>query len=110
MGNFECLQADTSFSFSTDYEDSEAGLFPIASRFNHACNPIQTVDWHYNDDNQTLEMIVQADVVKAGEELTISYDSLSPLGLYDRYGFKCSCGGCPGLSDEELAEREKSQW
>jgi hypothetical protein len=71
---------------------------------------MQTVDWHYNDDDQTLEMVVQAEVVKVGEELTISYDSLSPLGLYDRYGFKCSCGGCPGLSDEELAEREKSQW
>ncbi|KAL6920241.1 hypothetical protein ACHAPO_000898 [Fusarium lateritium] len=87
-----------------------AGLFPIASRFNHACEPINSVKWHYSDINDILEMTVQAESVQAGQELTISYDALSPVALYDRYGFQCSCGGCQGVSDQELAEREEYQW
>ncbi|RGP77414.1 set 5 [Fusarium longipes] len=92
------------------YYDAEAGLFPIASRFNHACSPMNNVNWHYNYVDETLEMVVKAESIEAGQELTISYDTLSPMALYDRYGFQCGCGGCPGLSDRELAERDEYQW
>ncbi|GKU03112.1 set protein 5 [Fusarium langsethiae] len=94
----------------TGYYRDEAGLFPIASRFNHACEPMNSVNWYYHYTDGTLEMTVQAKSIEAGQELTISYDALSPVALYDRYGFQCSCGGCPGLSDQELAEREEYQW
>jgi hypothetical protein len=107
--------ADSTTSFaiadpSTGYYNAEAGLFLIASRFNHACEPMNNVNWHYSYVDETLEMIVQAESIEVGQELTISYDALSPMALYDRYGFQCRCGGCPGLSDRELAEREELQW
>jgi hypothetical protein len=106
--------ANPTTSFSTanpsTYNYDEAGLFPIASRFNHACEPINSVKWHYSYIDDTLEMTVQAKSVKVGQELTISYDALSPMALYNRYGFQCSCGGCRGVSDQELAEREEYQW
>ncbi|EKJ71318.1 hypothetical protein NXS19_001737 [Fusarium pseudograminearum] len=88
----------------------EAGLFPIASRFNHACEPMNSVKWHYSHADGNLKMTIQAKSIEAGKELTITYDTLSPIALYDRYGFQCSCGGCPGLSDWELKEREECQW
>ncbi|RFU77821.1 set domain-containing [Trichoderma arundinaceum] len=80
-----------------------AGLFPIAARFNHACYPANNVDYQYDHDNNALTMMAREDIA-AGKELTISYGmNLSPLLLYLCYGFRCSCGGCKGLNDEEVA-------
>lgn len=71
---------------------------------------MNSVKWHYNHADGNLKMTIQAKSIEAGKELTITYDTLSPMALYDRYGFQCSCGGCPGLSDWELKEREECQW
>lgn len=80
-----------------------AGLFPIAARFNHACYPANNVDYRFDHDNNALTMTVREDVA-AGQELTISYGkNLSPELLYFCYGFRCKCGGCKGLNDEEVA-------
>jgi hypothetical protein len=80
-----------------------SGLFPIAARFNHACDPINNVEYEFDHDNGVLTMMVREDVT-AGTELKISYGkNLSPQDLYMCYGFRCSCGGCRGLSDREVA-------
>ncbi|OPB37905.1 hypothetical protein A0O28_0101890 [Trichoderma guizhouense] len=80
-----------------------SGLFPIAARFNHACDPINNVEYEFDHDNGVLAMMVREDVT-AGTELKISYGkNLSPQDLYMCYGFRCSCGGCRGLSDGEVA-------
>ncbi|KKP01960.1 hypothetical protein THAR02_05937 [Trichoderma harzianum] len=71
-----------------------SGLFPIAARFNHACDPINNVEYEFDHDNGVLTMMVREDVA-AGTELKISYGkNLSPQDLYMCYGFRCSCGGC----------------
>ncbi|KAF5674737.1 hypothetical protein FHETE_2811 [Fusarium heterosporum] len=94
----------TTNCFSTGDGD-EAGLFPIASRFNHSCYPKQNVSYYYSDIGNILEMEIRADTVQAGEELTISYGILrTPIDLYFRYGFKCRCGACAGVSEEDLQE------
>ncbi|KAM0349658.1 hypothetical protein ACHAPU_003487 [Fusarium lateritium] len=94
----------TTNCFSTGGGD-EAGLFPISSRFNHSCYPKQNVNYYYSDIGNVLEMEITADTVKAGEELTISYGILrTPVDLYFRYGFKCRCGACAGVSEEDLQE------
>lgn len=80
-----------------------AGLFPIAARFNHACYPVNNVDYRFDHEDNVLTMMVREDIA-AGQELKISYGKkLSPELLYSCYGFRCSCGGCKGLNDEELA-------
>lgn len=79
-----------------------AGLFPIAARFNHACHPINNIDYRVNQANN-LVMTARADIM-AGQELTISYGkNLSPQLLYLCYGFRCRCGYCSGLGDDEIA-------
>ncbi|KAI5457950.1 hypothetical protein BGZ63DRAFT_363367, partial [Mariannaea sp. PMI_226] len=89
-------------SFSTGVGDT-AGLFPIASRFNHSCHPKDNVEYNFNATSHTLEMRVKAQSIPAGEELTISYGMRrTPMDLYLRYGFQCHCGACPGLIDRDL--------
>ncbi|KAH6885955.1 hypothetical protein B0T10DRAFT_492076 [Thelonectria olida] len=87
--------------FSTGVRDL-AGLFVVASRFNHSCRPGDNVEYTFSDDSHSLEMIVKATTITAGQELTISYGTKrTPLDLYFRYGFRCRCGTCPGLPDDE---------
>ncbi|KAK4064057.1 uncharacterized protein Triagg1_9213 [Trichoderma aggressivum f. europaeum] len=55
-----------------------SGLFPIAARFNHACDPINNVEYEFDQDNGVLTLMVREDVT-AGTELKISYgNNLSP--------------------------------
>ncbi|KAL7796833.1 hypothetical protein V8C37DRAFT_371608 [Trichoderma ceciliae] len=80
-----------------------AGLFPIAARFNHACHPINNVEYQFDHDNNTLIMMAREDIT-AGQELTISYvKDWNPQLLYLCYGFRCRCGYCKGLDDEDTA-------
>ena len=83
----------------------EAGLFPIAARFNHACNPNDNIGYTFNEEHRCLEMVVKTDKVSAGEELCISYGyQRTPKDLYLAYGFQCRCQACPGLTDDEVYE------
>ncbi|KAL7939201.1 hypothetical protein V8C35DRAFT_275055 [Trichoderma chlorosporum] len=71
----------------------EAGLFPIAARFNHACDPVNNVEYEFDHEHDVLTMVVREDVA-VGTELKISYGkNLSPQDLYLCYGFRCGCGG-----------------
>ncbi|KAH7133425.1 hypothetical protein B0J13DRAFT_101782 [Dactylonectria estremocensis] len=89
----------TTNCFATGLRD-KAGLFPIASRFNHSCHPKDNVEYTFDRHQNYLEMIVKADTIAAGEELTISYgNERAPIDLFLRYGFRCRCGACPGLID-----------
>ncbi|KAJ4862429.1 SET domain-containing protein [Trichoderma breve] len=70
-----------------------SGLFPIAARFNHACDPINNVEYEFDHDNGVLTMMVREDVA-AGTELKISYGkNLSPQ---DFNGFVRSLRGDMG--------------
>jgi hypothetical protein len=52
-------------------------------------------------------MRVKADYVPKGQELTISYgDELTPMMLYLGYGFRCQCGSCEGVTDEDIKQLE----
>ncbi|POR32863.1 Uncharacterized protein TPAR_06939 [Tolypocladium paradoxum] len=87
-----------------------AGLFPIAARFNHSCHPTQNVDFEYDEASRCLVLYVRADEIAAGEELKISYGKDRTLAeLYMTYGFRCRCGGCPGMSDKDFS-RLTSRW
>lgn len=93
-------------SFATG-RNREAGLFPIAARFNHACEPKNNVQFAYDERRRRLRFWVGADGggggVRAGEELRICYGTTkTPALLWQWYGFRCACGACEGLSDEEV--------
>ncbi|KAJ0292575.1 hypothetical protein CBS470a_002676 [Colletotrichum nupharicola] len=73
-----------------------AGLFPIAARFNHSCNP--KVGHRYDAEEEVLIFEVRAWVIEEGDELTISYGK-DPSVLYYKFGFNCGCGYCGGFDD-----------
>lgn len=88
----------------------QEGLFSIAARFNHACHPADNITYTYDPSLSCLVMSVLAERIPAGEELTISYGSHKPSTLYLWYGFRCRCGACPGMTDEEVRRLENSIW
>ncbi|KAF4820051.1 hypothetical protein CGCSCA5_v004023 [Colletotrichum siamense] len=73
-----------------------AGLFPIAARFNHSCNP--KVGYRYDAEEEVLIFEVRAWVIEEGDELTISYGK-DPSVLYYKFGFNCGCGYCGGFDE-----------
>jgi hypothetical protein len=48
-------------------------------------------------------------VVAAGSELFINYGG-SPLDLYWTYGFRCGCGGCNPLTDEDIRRLKEQEY
>ena len=87
----------------------DLGVFEIASRFNHACKPKLNVMYNFDTRRDIMVFTVVADVVRAGDELLVCYGA-QPLQLYETYGFRCCCGGCLGVSDEEARSVEKVVW
>lgn len=88
----------------------EAGLFPIAARFNHACTPSNNIDFAYDKSSDLLRFWVCVDEIAVGDELKICYGvSKTPDVLYRWYGFRCACGSCDGLSDEAM-DRFAIKW
>lgn len=87
-----------------------AGLFPVASRFNHACHPSQNIGFSFDQHKGLLILWVRAEHVAVGEELKISYrTNHTPEDLYHLYGFLCQCGTCSGINEEQ-AIMIRSQW
>ncbi|KAG5934596.1 hypothetical protein E4U60_003670 [Claviceps pazoutovae] len=77
--------------------DTVAGLFPVASRFNHACHPSQNVHFSFDRNSGLLILSIRAKHVAEGEELKVSYGiDRTPEDLYHLYGFICQCGTCSG--------------
>jgi hypothetical protein len=75
---------------------SEGGLFPEASRINHACLP----NCQYTqNDNIGEETIHAVRLISKGEEITISYTDKGPFesqrrSLKNLFGFDCTCELC----------------
>ncbi|CAG9986977.1 unnamed protein product [Clonostachys byssicola] len=89
-----------SFSINPDCQ----GLFAVASRFNHACAPSHNLEYRFDPTTGCMIFSVGAEPIKDGDELTISYGfGLRPIDLYRYYGFRCLCGACAGLTDEEIS-------
>jgi hypothetical protein len=86
-----------------------SALFPIASRFNHACHPLHNVAYRY-DDAHGLIVLTTTRAVARGDELTITYSRI-PMLLPSHWGFVCRCGGeCAPYLREMLAYRAPGQW
>lgn len=89
----------------------EAGLFLVASRFNHACTPADTVEYEYDSRRGCLVLKVLADTINSGDELFISYGrGRTPDVLFLWYGFRCACGACVGLTEEEAEKLLRVDW
>ncbi|KAK7914300.1 hypothetical protein PG985_012003 [Apiospora marii] len=83
----------------------QAGIFLVAARFNHACNPRNNVSYKFDnkhDGGKRRITFTMTRDVPAGTELTITYGSCREE-LYCQWGFVCQCGGCVPLSDEDVA-------
>ncbi|KAI1392700.1 SET domain-containing protein [Hypoxylon trugodes] len=81
-------------------------VYSIGARFNHACNPINSVAYRV-EPGCTMEFRVNRDV-PAGTELTVAYGRLSPRELYILWGFRCACGACKPLTDRDIARMEEN--
>lgn len=88
------------------YDFGIIGVYNAASRLNHACSWVANIDYTFDANNSDAIVLNVSKLVKAGSELFISYGG-SPLSLYERYGFRCCCGGCKGVSDQHLTILKK---
>jgi hypothetical protein len=75
---------------------SEGGLFPEASRINHACLPNCQHTWNDNIGEETIHAVRR---ICKGEEITISYADIGTFesrrrGLKTSFGFDCTCELC----------------
>ncbi|KAF4633788.1 hypothetical protein G7Y89_g4333 [Cudoniella acicularis] len=75
---------------------SEGGLFPEASRINHACVPNCQHTWNDNIGEETIHAVRH---ISKGEEITISYADTGPFesrrhSLKESFGFECTCELC----------------
>jgi SET domain len=79
------------------------GVYPTICLINHSCPPNAHNSWNSDAEWETIHAIRY---IKAGEEITISYDEGSPSDsrrahLKDAFGFDCKCGLC-SLPPSEL--------
>jgi len=95
----------TSFPASTN--GGGAGVFQIASRFNHSCVPNAHFSWNERlgggEGRMTVHVVKD---VKEGEEITLSYcDPYYDPALrgweLQHYGFVCDCAACGDSGVEE---------
>jgi SET domain len=75
---------------------SEGGLFPEASRINHACVPNCQHTWNDNIGEETIHAVRR---ISKGEEITISYANTGTFEsrrrhLKKSFAFDCSCKLC----------------
>ncbi|KAK3336703.1 hypothetical protein B0T19DRAFT_396421 [Cercophora scortea] len=91
----------------------EIGIYPTASRFNHACTPKRNVKFHIVAGTGDAITLTMAQDAAPGEELLISYGG-TPFQLLTTFGFRCGCGGCELRSARDLAvmrgEEEMEWW
>lgn len=88
------------------YAKGIISVFNVASRLNHACPPVANILYDFDAQNGDAIKMTISRQVKAGSELFISYGG-SPMSLYERYGFRCCCGGCEGVSDVDITIKKK---
>ncbi|KAI1153156.1 hypothetical protein F4825DRAFT_474938 [Nemania diffusa] len=81
------------------YVSSGSSVFLVSSRFNHACNHRNNVDYAYDGAKKCMVFMTKTKIL-AGSELFIRYGS-DPQHLYATWGFRCACGGCAGISEAD---------
>ncbi|TVY51235.1 SET domain-containing protein 5 [Lachnellula cervina] len=72
------------------------GVYPTICLINHSCLPNAHNSWNSDAKHETIHAIR---LIKAGEEITISYDKGGPYdsrraGLKRAFGFECNCSLC----------------
>ncbi|KAH8590593.1 hypothetical protein B0O99DRAFT_579827 [Bisporella sp. PMI_857] len=72
------------------------GIYTTICRINHSCVPNSHHSWN---GNIACETIHATQLIKAGEEITISYNAGQPFvarqsALKDAFGFECACDLC----------------
>lgn len=72
------------------------GIYPQICLINHSCLPNSHNNWDGNREHETIYAIRP---IKAGEEITISYDHGGPAStrrafLRKSFGFDCECSVC----------------
>ncbi|KAI0517127.1 hypothetical protein F5B22DRAFT_655153 [Xylaria bambusicola] len=87
---------------------SRGSVFLISSRFNHACGDRNNVDYSYDRDKRCMVFVVKKNV-ESGSELFIQYGK-GPAHLFATWGFRCACGGCAGLSEDDCKAIKSSAW
>ncbi|KAI0446448.1 hypothetical protein F4803DRAFT_567848 [Xylaria telfairii] len=83
-------------------------VFLVASRFNHACKGRNNVNYSY-DKNKKCMVFETKQKVSNGSELFIRYGN-GPQHLLSTWGFRCTCGGCAGISEDDCKAIQKSPW
>ena len=78
------------------------GVYPVICLINHSCLPNSHNNWNSNAEHETIHAIRP---IRAGEEITISYDRGGPSAvrrafLAGAFGFDCNCSGCSLPSSE----------
>ena len=89
----------------------QAGIFPIAARFNHDCKPNVAQTWNENLRCLTIHAIRH---IEEGEEMCDSYVPLCQPSAVRKdelraYGFECRCSVCGGLSPEHLRKSDEQR-
>jgi hypothetical protein len=89
---------------------SEGGLFPEASRINHACVPNCQHTWNDDIGEETIHAVRR---ISKGEEITISYADIGTFESRRRhlkkgFGFDCTCELC-SLPETARAASDKRQ-
>ncbi|KAL0465390.1 hypothetical protein QR685DRAFT_508115 [Neurospora intermedia] len=90
------------------YSSDIISVYNVTSRLNHACRSVANVLFDFDFPDPESITLTISKPVKAGSELFISYGG-SPLSLYERYGFRCCCGGCEGVTDQDIAIMKKTK-
>ena len=72
------------------------GVYPTISLINHCCLPNSHNNWNSDEEWETIHAVRD---IKAGEEITISYDQGGPSDarrahLKNAFGFDCHCRLC----------------
>jgi len=112
--NYPSISNDVLGIFKTNamtISDDEAALFPWVCRANHSCHP--NCNYYHNHDF-SLQQMFAVSLIKAGEELTVSY--LPDNFIADRetrrkflmknHNFLCQCSIC-SLEGLDLENDEK---
>ena len=89
-------------------EATEGGIFPVASRINHACSPNCQHTWNANRGEETIHAVRD---LAEGEEITIAYSETGPskqrrIRLKEEFNFECMCSLC-SLPENELLRSDE---
>lgn len=88
-------------------DSSAAGVYPTICLINHSCLPNSHNNWNGEANHETIHAIRP---IKAGEEITISYDHGGPSAerqafFKNAFGFDCKCSICK-LPPSELRDSD----